>query len=152
MLPPQDKCVTEIRQQWTPTPFEDHVTISQDLLQDPQVNTVELSFDLHFLDVTQQRINTPLVMHNYCTFKEFIQGEERCIKFINQDLMFLQDSHIPSTITNVSHTTTSLKELVHINLPTCISNEHTSTENTSSSCTQSVQPTLGFTLAKVRRA
>ena len=53
-LPPQDECITEIRQQWTLTPFEDHITISQDLPQEPQVNTVELSFDLHFPNVTQQ--------------------------------------------------------------------------------------------------
>ena len=149
MLPPQDECITEIQQQWISTPFEDHIIISQDLSQDPQVNTVELSFDLHFPNVTQERINTPPVVHNDHTLKEFIQGEERCLKFINQDLIFLQESHIPSTFTNVSHTTTYLKEPARINLPTCISNEHTSTENNSSSCTQSVQPMLGFTLAEV---
>ena len=97
MLPPQDECIMEIQQQWISTPFEDHITVSQDLLQDSQVNTVELSFDLHFLNVTQERINTPLLVHNNHTLKEFIQGEERCLKFINQDLTFLQESHIPST-------------------------------------------------------
>ena len=175
-----DKCITEIWQQWTPTPFEDHITISQDLPQVYQVNTAELSFDLHFPNVTQQRINTPPVVHNDRTLKEFIQGEERCLKFINQDtppvvhndralkefiqgeerclkfinqdLTSLQESHIPSTFTNVSHTTTSLKELAHINLPTCTSNEHSLKENTASSCTQSVQPALGFTPAKVCHA
>ena len=148
-LPPQDEC---IRQQWILTPFEDHITVSQDLLQDPQVNTVELSFHLHFPNITQGRINTSPVVHNNCALKEFIQGEERCLKFIDHDLMFLQESHIPSTFTNVSHTTTSLKELVHINLPTCISNKHTSKENNSSSCTLSIQPMLGFTLADICRA
>ena len=149
MLPPQDECITEIWQKWILTPFEDHITVSQNLLQDPQVNTVDLSFDLHFPDVTQERINTPPVVHNDRSLKEFIQGEERCLKFINQDLTFLQESHIPSTFRNVSHTTTSLKEPAHINLPTCISNEHTSKEKNSSSCTQSVQPVLGFTPADV---
>ena len=149
MLPPQDKCITEIWQQWTSTPFEDHITISEDLSQEPQVNTVEISFDLHFPNITQQQINTPLVVHNDSALKEFIQGEERCLKFINQDLTFLQESHIPSTFTKVSHTTTSLKELVCINLPTHTSNEHSSTENTVSSCTQSIQPALGFTPAEV---
>ena len=88
-------------------------------------------------------------MHNDCTLKEFIQGEERCLKFINQDLTFLQESHILPTFTNLSHTTTSLKEVERINLPTCTSNEHSSTENTASSCTQPIQPALGFTLAEV---
>ena len=90
-LPPQDESITEIWQQWISTPFEDHITVSQELSQDPQVNMVELSFDLHFPNVTQERINTPLVVHNDCALKEFIQGEERCLKFINQDLTFLQE-------------------------------------------------------------
>ena len=91
-------------------------------------------------------------MHNDCTLKEFIQGEERYLKFINQDLTFLQDSHIPSTFTNVSHTSTSLKEPKHVNLPTHTPNKHFLKENSKSTCTQSVQPALGFTLAEVRRA
>ena len=78
----------EIWQQRISTPFEDHITFSQDLSQDPQVNTVDLSFDLHFPNITQERINTPPVVHNDRTLKEFIQGEERCLKFINQDLTF----------------------------------------------------------------
>ena len=151
MLPPPDKWITEIRQQWTLTPFEDHITISQDLLQEHQVNTAELSFDLHFPNVTQQQINTPPIVHNDCALEEFIQGEERCLKFINQDLMFLQESRIPSTFTNVFHTTTSLKEQMRINLLTCTSNEHSLIGNTASSCTQSVKPALGFTPAEVCR-
>ena len=82
-LPPQDECITEIQQQWTSTPFEDHITVSQDLLQDPQVNTIELSFNLHFPNITQERINTPPVVHNDRALKEFIQGEERCLKYHN---------------------------------------------------------------------
>ena len=91
-------------------------------------------------------------MHNDHALKEFIPGEERCLKFINQDLTFLQELHIPSTFTNVSHTTTSLKELAQINLPTHTPNEHSLKENTKSSNTQSVQPALGFTPAKVCHA
>ena len=91
-------------------------------------------------------------MHNDRALKEFIQGEERCQKFINQDLMFLQDSRIPSTFSNVSHPTTSLKEPVRINLPIHTPNKKPSKEHTASTCTQSVQPALGFTLAKVCRA
>ena len=85
-------------------------------------------------------------MHNDCALKEFNQGEERCLKFINQDLTFLQESHIPSTFTNVSHTTTSLKELACVNLPTRTPNKHPIKENTVSSCTQY---SFGFTLAEV---
>ena len=61
----------------------------------------------------------------------------------------MQESHIPSTFTNVSHTTTSLKELAHINLPTCTPNEHLLKENTEPTCTQPVQPALGYTSTEV---
>ena len=54
MLRPPDKWTTEIRQQWTPAPYEDHIKISQDLLQEYQVNTTELSFDPFFPHITQQ--------------------------------------------------------------------------------------------------
>ena len=83
---------------------------------------------------------------------EFIQGEERCLKFINQDLTFHQESHIPSTFTNVSHTPTSLKEPTRITLPTCISKEQTSKENNPTAHTQTIQPALKFTPAKVCQA
>ena len=119
------------------------ITISQDGPQEYQVNTAELSFDLHFPNITQQRINTPPVVHNDCALKEFIWGEEKCLIFINQDLTFLQELH---------HTTTSLKGLTHINLPTCTSNEHSLKEKTESPCTQSVQPAVGFTPAEVHHA
>ena len=45
-----------------------------------------------------------------------------------------------------------MKELARINLPTCIPNEHPLKETNESSHTQSVQPALGFTLAKVCHA
>ena len=100
MLPPQDECITEIRQQWILTPFEDHITVSQDLSQDPQVNTVELSFDLHlhFPNVTQERINTPPVVHNDHALKEFIQGEENVQNLLTRILCFCKSCtfHLPS--------------------------------------------------------
>ena len=91
-------------------------------------------------------------MHNDRALTEFIQGEERCLKFINQDLMFLQELHIPLTFTNVSHTPTSLKEPMHITLPTCISKEYTSKQNNLIAHTQTIQPILGFTPAEVCQA
>ena len=115
----------EIRQQWTPTPFKDQITVFQDLQQDLQVSNIELSLDLHAPNISIERIYAPQVVHNDRALTEFIQGEERCVKFIDQDLMFLQESHIPSTFTNVSHTPTPLKEPGCITLPTCISKEQT---------------------------
>ena len=150
--PPYDEYITEIRQEWISTPFEDQTTIFQDLQQDPQVSNIELSFDLHAPNVLLERIYAPPVVHNNHALTELIQGEERCLKFVNQDLTFLQESHIPSTFTNISQTPTSLKEPTCITLPTCISKEQTSKENNLTACTQTVQPVMGFTLAKVHRA
>ena len=41
--------------------------------------------------------------------------------------MFLEESHIPLNLTNVSHTPTPLKESSHITLTTCISKENNHT-------------------------
>ena len=151
-LPPHDEYIMEIRQEWISTPFEDQTTVFQDLQQDFQVSNVELSLDLHAPNVSLERTYAPPVMHNDHALTEYIQGEERCLKFVNQDLMFLQELHIPSTFTNVSHTPTSLKEPACITLPTCISKEHTSKENNLTACTQTIQPALGFTPAEIHRA
>ena len=141
--PPHDEYITEIRQQWIPTPFTEQATAFQDLQQDFQVTNAEFSLDLHVPTISLERLHAPLVVHNDRALTEFIQGEERFLKFINQDLMFLQESHIPSTFTNVSHTPTPLKESSCITLPTCVSKE-----NNHTTCTQTVQPALGFTLAE----
>ena len=77
----------------------------------------------------------------------FVNGEERCLKFVNQDLTFLQASHIPLTFSNVSHAPTALKESSHIRLPT-----HISTEDNNTLCTQIVEPVLGFTLVEIHCA
>ena len=125
----------------------EQATALQDLWQDFQVSNAEFSLDLHVPNVSLERIHTPPVVHNDRALTEFIQGEERCLKFVNQDLTFLQESHIPTTFTNDSHTPTPLKESLHITLPT-----HISKENNHTACTQTVQPTLGFTWAEISQA
>ena len=92
----------------------------------------------------------PLVVYNDCAFTEFIQGEERCLKFVSQDLTFLQPSSIPSTFSNISNTdgaSVKLWELSHIQLLT-----HILQENTDSPPTQTIEPLLGFTLAEICQA
>ena len=61
--------------------------------------------------------------------------------------MFLQVSEILSTFKNVSHVSAKVKGSTCIRLPT-----HISTADNSSSCTQIVEPTLGFTLAEICHA
>ena len=145
--PPHEEFITEVSEQWIQTPFVEQATSFQDLQQDFQVSNAENSLDLHVPNISLERIHSPPVVHNDRAFTEFVNGKERCLKFVNQDLMFLQVSNIPSTFANVSHTPTQLKESSHITLPTCISKE-----NNNTSCTQTVQPALGFTLAKICHA
>ena len=53
-------------------------------------------------------------------------------------------SDIPSTFSNVSHVSAKVKESTCIRLPTYIS-----TEDNNTSCTQTVEPALGFTLVEI---
>ena len=54
MLQPLYEWNIEIRQQWTLTPFKDHIKSSQDPPQEYEVNTTELSFYFHLPNITQQ--------------------------------------------------------------------------------------------------
>ena len=117
----------------------------QDLQQDSQVFDTEHLLNLHTPNTYIERTYSPLVICNDQTFTEFVNGEERCQKFINQDLTFLQSTDIPSTFSNISHISAKVKEPTHIRLPTNIS-----TEDDNTLCTQIVEPALGFTPAEIR--
>ena len=108
---------------------------------------MEHLLNLHTPNVCIERTYSPLVICNDRAFTEFVKGEERCLKFINQDLTFLQSSNIPSTFSNVSHVSAKVKEPTHIRLPTC-----TSTESNNTAATQTVEPVLGFTPAEICQA
>ena len=117
----------------------------QDLQQDSQVFDTEYSLNLHIPNISIERTYSPPVTYNDRAFTEFVNGEERCLKFINQDLTFLQSSDIPSAFSNISHVSAKVKESTHITLPT-----HTSTEDNNTSCPKIVEPALGFTLVEIR--
>ena len=144
--PPHEEFITEVRELLIQPPFMEQITSFQDSQQDFQVFDTEYSLYLHIPNVSIERIHSPLVVHNDQAFTEFVNREERCLKFVNQDLTFLQVSHIPLTFSNVFHAPTELKESSHIKLPI-----HISTEDNNTSCTQIVEPALGFTLAEIRR-
>ena len=89
----------------------------------------------------------PQVVCNDRAFTEFVQGEERCLELINQDLTFLQASSILSTFSNISHavsTSPKVKESTCIQLPSRIPQENINTPPT-----QTVEPVLGFTPAEI---
>ena len=144
-LPPHEELITEVREQLIQPPFMEQIPSLQDSQQDFQVFDTEYSLNLHIPNVSIERTYSPPVIYNDQAFTEFVNGEQGCLKFVNQDLTFLQASDILSTFSNVSHVPTEVKESTHIRLPT-----HISTEDNNTSHTQIVEPALGFTPAEIR--
>ena len=112
---------------------------------------------LYPLDILFTRSCTsPVVIHDRA-LAEFIAGEHRCLKFINQDLTFLQPLVILSTSRNVvqndncpaqtSQLDSQVTLLAAINLPT-----HVTKPKNSTPPTQTAEPVLGFTPTEIRRA
>ena len=90
---------------------------------------------------------TPPIVYTDHAFTEFVQGKERCLKFISRDLTFLQSSSIPSTFSNISNmdgASAKVREPSCIQFLTCIPQE-----NTDNRPTQTVELVLGFTLAEI---
>ena len=143
--PPPEELLIEVREQLIQPPFMEQISPLQDLQQDSQVFDTEYSLNLHIPTVSIERTYSPPVIYNDQAFTDFVNGEERCLKFVNQDLMFLQVSDIPSTFSNISHVPAEVKESTHITLPT-----HLSTKDNNTLHTQIVEQALGFTLAEIR--
>ena len=54
-------------------------------------------------DIPSTHSSTPQVVNSNRALSDFFECEERCSKFVNQDLSFLQPSNIPSGSKNVLH-------------------------------------------------
>ena len=142
-LPPEE-LLTEVREQLIHSPFTEQIPSIQDLQQDSQVFDTEHLLNLHTPNIFIERTYSPPIVCNDRAFTEFVNGMERCQKFIKQVLTFLQASDIPSAFSNISHVSAKVKEPTHIRLPT-----HILTEDNNTSHTQIVEPALGFTPAKI---
>ena len=145
--PPPEELLTEVREQLIQPSFMEQIPSIQDLQQDSKVFDIEHLLNLHTPNISIERTYSPLIVCNDRAFTEFVKGEQRCLKFINQDLTLLQSSNIPSTFSNVSHVSAKVKEPTHIRLPTCIS-----TEGNNTLPTQTIEPVLGFTPVQIHRA
>ena len=104
--PPLDEFITEMREKLTIFPSAEQTPPIQEIQQEcckSQVFEAEqlYSYTPH---IYIEHTYAPLVFCNDCTFTEFVQGEEKCLNFISQDLTFLQSSSIPSTFSNISNT------------------------------------------------
>ena len=136
----QKQCFADICVHWGQ--YKTHLFLHH--IQDPQVHETEHLLHLFYISI--EWTYSPLVICNDSAFTEFVQGEERCLKFINQDLTFLQTSSILSTFSNVSHTasaSTKAKDFAHIQFLTHISQENNTKH------TQTIEPVLGFTPAEI---
>ena len=147
--PRLDEFFTEVKEQLTISSSTKQTSSNQDIQQEysnSQVFQTEQSLLLH----TPNGTHTPPVVCNDQAFTEFIQGEERYLKFINQDLTFLKSSSIPPTFSNISkavNASAKAKESTHIQLLT-----HAPQDHIDSPPTQTIEPVLGFTLAEVCQA
>ena len=107
-------------------------------------------------DIPSKHSSTSLVVNSDRALSDFIKCEERCSKFINQDLNFLQPSNIPSVSKNVLPDDNSFVQVSQsqtqvvsstAKLPT-----YTPKDENSTLPTRIVEPVLGFTPAEIRRA
>ena len=121
-----------------------------------QTLDVELPI-LYPLDIQFAKSCTPPVVIHDQALAEFFAEEDRCLKFINQDLTFLQPLVILSTSNNTAQNdnspaqTSELDSQVTspaaVNLPIYGTKPKKSTPPTGT-----IEPVLGFTPAEIRRA
>ena len=106
-IPPLlDEFLTEVRERLTVFPSTEQASPIQEIQQeycDSQVFETEQFFS-YTPHIFIERTYAPPVVCNDHAFMEFVQGKERCLKFIGQDLTFLQSSSIPSIFSNISNT------------------------------------------------
>ena len=145
-----DEFLTKVREQLIIFSSTEQTSSIQDIQQecsDSQVFQTEQSLLLHTPNIFIEWTYSLPVICNDHAFTKFVQGEERCLKFINQDLTFLQSSSIPSTFSNISNAVSAsakVKEPTCIQLLTCIPQENINTPPI-----QTIEPVLGFTLAEI---
>ena len=135
-----DEFITEVREQLTVFPSVERTPPIQEIQQEcceSQVLEAE-QFFLYTPHIYTECTYAPQVGCNDCAFMEFFQGKERCLKFISQDLTFLQSSSIPSTFSNISNTHGTSAKIRESQFPTHIPQENSKM--------------LGFTLAEICRA
>ena len=107
-------------------------------------------------DILSTHSTTSLVVNSDRALSDFIECEEGCSKFINQDLNFLQSSNIPSVSKNkLSEDNLSVQvsqSQTQVVSSTAKLSTHTPEHQNSTLPTQIVEPVLGFTPADIQRA
>ena len=160
--PPSDEFIKQVTEELTISlpMYEAH--LYQEIPQQQEqeycesyVFEVELSTSYQS-DILITHPSTSPVVNNNCALSEFIECEERCSKFTNQDLNFLQSSNIPSVSKNVllddnSSVQVSQSQTQVVSSTTKLPT-HTSKDQNSTPPTKIVEPVLGFMPAEIQRA
>ena len=156
--PPSDEFIIEVKEQLIVLPSTDEISSLQEIQQQEYCELQVFDMEQLFSYPLQTNIAhscAPPVVYNDHTFSKFIASEGRCLKFINQDLTFLQPLDIPSTFKNISHNNNSSAQVAEsqtqttsptIELPTCTCQDQGATPQI-----QTVEPLLGFTPAEIHR-
>ena len=160
--PPSDEFIKEVKEHLTISFHTYEAYLHQEIPQqpeqkycDPHAFKAELPTS-HQFDILSTHSPTSLVVNSDRTLSDFIECEERCSKFINQELNFLHSSNISSvskdmfpednSSVQVSQSQTQVVSSI-AKLPT-----HTPENQNSTPPTQIVEPVLGFMPADIQRA
>ena len=160
--PPSDEFIKQVKEQLMISFHMYEAYLHQEIPQQPEQKycdshafKAELPTS-HQFDILSTHSPTSPVMNSDHALSDFIEHEERCSKFINQDLNFLQSSNIPAVSKNqlsednlcvqVNKSQTQVVSSF-AKLPT-----HTPENQNSTPPTQIVKPVFGFIPTDIQRA
>ena len=157
--PPLDKFIRHVKEQLTISFHTYKEYLHQEIPQQPEQESCEpYAFKVELptscqSDISSTPFPTSPVVNSNCAVSDFSECEERCSKFINQYLDFLQSSKIPAVSKNVlpddnssvqvSQSQTQVVSSI-VKPPTCTPENQNPTLPT-----QIVEPVLGFMPADI---
>ena len=153
--PPSDEFIRQVKEQLTISFRMYKAYLHQEILQQPEQESWE-SYALQAelptscqSDILSTPFPTSLVVNSDHTLSDFIKHEERCSKFINQHLNFLQSSKIPTVSKNVLPDDNSSVQVSQSQTEAVSSiakpPTHTPENQSLTPPMQIVEPVLGFT-------
>ena len=160
--PPPDEFIRQVKEQLTISFHMYKAYLHQEIPQQPEQESwesyafkAELSTSCQS-DILSTPFPTSSVVNSNCALSDFIEHEEKCLKFINQDLNFLQSSKISSVSKNVLPEDNSSVQVSQSQTQIVSSiakpPAHTPENQNPTLSTQIVQPVLGFPPADIQRA
>ena len=157
--PPSDDFIRQVKEQLTISFHTYGAYLHQEVLQQPEQESCEsYAFKVELptscqSDILSASFPTSLVVNSNHAVSDLIKREERCSKFINQDLNFLQSSKIPAVSRNVLPDDNSSVQVNQSQTQAVSSIAkppiHTPENQNPAPPTQIVEPVLGFMPANI---